>query len=139
MTQHADLERLPGRRSWRRWRVTGKFSLWLYSMGISCGGGGMSMHGGDPYGPVYNLPPLWSYGWKARPYLLGKPDWWWACLRRQFPRFTHRPGPEITALGRHCGTCDPWWCCGAPGWTHTDDCPEYPALIDGSPLGGSDG
>lgn len=56
-----------------------------------------------------------------------KPDWWWACLRAQFPRFSHWPGPAIMAGGVYCGTCLPWRCCGAAGWEHKADCPEEAA------------
>ena len=120
----------PGKHSWRRWKATRKLSGWLYVTGITSNGGSVSYVGGDLFGGVYTLP---SWSLHHRPYVLGQRDWWWRCLIRQFPRFTHRPGPEVQAFGGYCGTCDPWWCCGVPDDNHRADCPEYgeAALTDG--------
>jgi hypothetical protein len=101
----------PSKYSWRRWRLTERFSSFLYISGITRCGGGVSWSGNDPLGMVYHLPRwgdvLPQRGARLRPYILGKPDWWWICQREQGLRLRGRHRPKYPEFLGLCSACYP--------------------------------
>lgn len=133
VTDLHELATMPGRRNWRRWRLTFRAALFLYVSGITYDGGSVSWSPLDPWGAQYELPKLshvrrTEYG---RPYVLWMSREVRACLRTQLayarhghqpPAGWHRPGSaDVHGL---CGRCMPWHCCGSTDHGHADDCPE---------------
>ena len=118
-------ETFPGRRSWRRWKLTGRLADWLYVAGITSNGGGASWCGRDPIGgTIYDLPRLRSVWSGRRCYVLGLPMWWWECQRHQGAKVRGRHRPARPFAFGLCARCVPCPDCGAPY-----DCePECPSL-----------
>ena len=113
----------PGRRNWRRWKLTRRVSTWLYVLGITASGGRASSNGRDPVGTwIYDLPRWRSVLHGRRCYVLGLPMWWWSCQRRQgLSLHRHRP-LRPWAFGV-CAACVPCPTCGEP-YECGDSCPE---------------
>jgi hypothetical protein len=111
-------ETFPGKYSWRRWEATSKLATFLYVTGITNSGGGTTWCGADPLGMVHHLPGwrtvLPKRGRQLRPYILGKPNWWWECQIEQGFKIKgrHRPLSPV-ALGI-CAACAPCPDCGQP-------------------------
>lgn len=95
-------------------RIKRRIATFLYVSGITRSGGMTTF---DHDGIRDYLPPLRHVlprrGYPLRPYLLGKPSWWWECHWRQ----------RLTIRGRHtpiapyalgiCAACVPCPRCGA--------------------------
>ena len=112
----------PGRRNWRRWRMTQRVASFLYVTGITSSGGSSGGHGDDPIGGwIHTLPKFDLH--HRRPYVLWKPAWWWQCHRRQGLTIRGRHKP-LTPMGFGiCAACLPCPTCGAP-YECEDDCTE---------------
>lgn len=123
-----DAERtFPGKSSWRRLKLTSWTAGKLYTLGITRDGGSMSMDGGDPTGkPIYTMPHfrgvLPRRGARLRSYVLGKPDWYWQCLRSQGWKIRGRHKPIEPMAWGVCALCLPCLECGAP-YICASDCP----------------
>lgn len=97
---------------WRRWRLTHRIAGFLYSSGITTGGGSAWGNGHD-----WCLDKLPSLRGK-RSYVLGFSTNTWRCWLRG----RHRRGEEV-GFG-FCGKCAPWPCCGAKTFDHASGCRE---------------
>lgn len=97
---------------WQRWKITGKFSSWLYSMGITASGGSWQMGGGCT--GCYTLP---KFNRHKRVYALGVSMESWRCILKAH----HRPGDQVAGL---CTKCYPCPTCGSKTATHEPGC-EY--------------
>lgn len=95
---------------WRRWKVTHRALLDLYSLGVVAGYG--SRIGGGCQGCATGI----RFGRSG--YLLGWPRWKWQCLLSA----RHWPGEEV--LRGMCGKCAPWPCCGSTRLAHAGECKE---------------
>lgn len=117
-------ETFPGRRNWRRWRLTGAVATRLYVLGITSSGGGTAWCGRDPIGgPIHDLPRLRSVWSGRRCYILGLPLWWWECQRRQGLRLAGRHRPALPFAFGVCARCVPCPDCGA-AYDCADNCPS---------------
>ena len=115
-TVHDHERSFPGPFNWRRWRLTNRFTSFLYASGIARSGGSASLSGADPYdGWVYTLPKLSHVkrGDTLRPYVLFKRDWWWKCHARQGWTLRGRHKPEEPFVAGTCAACLPCPSCGA--------------------------
>lgn len=111
-------ETYPGRRSWRRWRLTGWVAGQLYQSGLTRSGGSFRVGGGDPLrGGTYTLPKLGTVlprrNGTMRPYLLWKRSWWWECHARQGLKVRGRHRPKEPLAFGVCAACVPCPECGA--------------------------
>lgn len=62
--------------------------------------------------------------WKLRSTILGRPDWWWECHRRQGLKIVGRHQPERPWAFGICAACVPCQTCGA----HRDCLPTCPEV-----------
>lgn len=99
-------------RSWKSWRIWWSISSWLYVLGVTSTGGGVSFGRCAFCGVTrQHRAPRWR---GRRTYILGKRREWWECLSRG-----HRHLPTGYGL---CSVCWPCPSCGSPDPEHVGDC-----------------
>ena len=111
-------ETFPGPWSWRRWKRLHKLAVWFDRWSPFTVNGSSSTTGRDP-----SSSWVFSYRWPrwSTFYVLGKPEWWWACQRRQGWTLRRHTPAQPFVLGI-CARCVPCPECGAP-YDCADDCP----------------
>jgi len=114
----------PHRRSWRRWKVTDRFTRWCYLLGLARSGM-LCMDSTC----TWNGARRRDFRWGRRPYVLGWPTEKWRCLLR-YRHWPHWPGGSPVFMGA-CGRCLRWSCCNSIETGHAATCPDY--TTDGWP------
>lgn len=108
MLEHArrPAKRIPNPWHPLRWSLVRRLVGRFYVLGIISGSG----HSHDAHGWF-----VFHVSWRGRrPYLLGRPRWWWACHRRQGLRLRGRHRPLEPFVAGTCAACIPCLSCGAP-------------------------
>ena len=99
-------------RRWKSWSIWWRLAGWLYVIGITASGGGVS-YGRCEFCGIgrQHIAPRWR---GKRSYILGMRREEWTCLRRG-----HRHSPTEYGL---CAICCPCPSCGSTDPEHAGDC-----------------